>query len=432
MEVAAKAFWSYAHADNEREQGRILRLADLVKAEFELLTGTTIEIFTDKVEIRWGDDFREKLEEALQETAFFIPILTPTYFVRDECRKEISQFVRSATSLGLNQLLLSVRYIPVPDLREESADKLKATAAKMQYEPWDALRLLDEGSAEHRAAVHRLASRLVELTARLESGGRDDQAGGTLTPSGGDDQAGGTRTPAGGSEAGTPTSDEGPPRPDQAPPAREPAARGAGDQVPTPPATMSDTAALVPDDEEPGLLDLVADAQPAMEAWRQTLGQIAPAAERFNAKFQAATALMNTANKKPDAFARKIVIARELARDVEPELQEIEELSSQYVAGLLRIDPTVHAIFELSKLSTDENAEDVVATLSTSFSELVEQARQASDSMNRAADAARANAKLSRDLRPVLRRYETAVRNIADGFEIIEEWDSLSSGGEAA
>ena len=42
METVAKAFLSYAHSDNEREGGRILNLAKLIREEFESLTGTTI------------------------------------------------------------------------------------------------------------------------------------------------------------------------------------------------------------------------------------------------------------------------------------------------------------------------------------------------------------------------------------------------------
>ena len=78
VQTVAKAFLSYAHADNEREGGRILRLGELIRNEFETLTGSTIEIFTDKAEILWGHDFRRRLNEAMQETTFFIPVLTPT------------------------------------------------------------------------------------------------------------------------------------------------------------------------------------------------------------------------------------------------------------------------------------------------------------------------------------------------------------------
>lgn len=73
VEIAAHAFLSYAHEDNEREGGRILRLAKFIENEFQTLTGTKISIFTDKAEIKWGQDFRAQLDEALQETTFSFP-----------------------------------------------------------------------------------------------------------------------------------------------------------------------------------------------------------------------------------------------------------------------------------------------------------------------------------------------------------------------
>jgi len=403
MEIAAKVFWSYAHADNEREHGRILRLADLVRAEYEMLTGATIEIFTDRAEIAWGDDFRQKLEQALQETAFFIPVLTPTYFLRDECRKEMSQFVRSASDLGLQQLLLSIHYIPVADLTEQSADELKAVAASMEHEPWSAMRLLDEDSAEHRRSVNRLATRLVDLTMRLESGGGEVAPSGALGPPKGE-------------------------------------LRENVDEVQSPTATLrpvvvpSDIENTItvepgrqpkPEEEPPGLIDLVADAQPAMAAWATTVSDLTPVTERFNQKVQATTHRMNQVNSGPDAFARKILAARELAADVEPELGELERLSKDYSAGLIRIDSTIRAVYELVALSDPEDVAEGKAVLNGSLAELISNSKVAMRSLEGAADAARENAKLSRDLRPVLRRYETAVRNMVDASSIIEEWESL-------
>ncbi|MER7524993.1 TIR domain-containing protein [Microbacterium oxydans] len=404
METTAKAFWSYAHADNTRENDRILRLADLVRSEYELLTGTTIEIFTDRSKIAWGDDFRQKLDQALQETSFFIPILTPTYFLREECRKEMSQFVRSAKALGLQQLLLSIRYIPIVDLTEESPDELKAVAARMQYELWDGMRLVDEHSAEHRLAVNRLAARLAQLATSLESVSGHTPSSGALS-------------------AQVPTL-----------PAKDRAAESASaPSASSPLLPQKEDAGLVraepeeedDDDDAPGLLDLVADAQPAMEAWTNTLSSLGPVITQFNKKFQVATERMTQANTRPDAFARKILIARELAAEVEPELSELERLSKDYASGLLRIDSTFRAVFALADLSPEEEAAEAKSQLKDNLGTIVQASRGAMISLGDAADAARKNAKLSRDLRPVLRRYETAVRNMVDGSAIIEEWESL-------
>jgi len=387
-QVAAKAFLSYAHADNDREQGRILHLRDLIRDEFETLTGETIEIFTDNPEIRWGQDWRARLDEALQETTFFIPVLTPTYFVRDECRREMTQFVTSASSLGLDRLLLSIRYIPVPDLRPESSDELKSIAARMQYVPWDELRLVDESAAVHRRGINSLATSLVRLTAELESSSSPPpELSSTLLSDESREE-----TP-GRSSLSTITSDQ------QAEPEVE-------------------------SDDEPGLLDIVNDAEPAMAAWHETLIAFNPAITTFSQLFEASTARMNDADARPNAFAVKLGIARELAQEADEPLQKIESLAKDYSSGLLRLDPVMRAMLQIAGTQPAERREQLISSIET----MVASARTASEGLRTAADAARANAGLSRDLRPVLRRFETALRNVIDGQRVMDEWEKLAQG----
>lgn len=374
VEIVAEAFLSYAHADNDRENGRILRLAKLIENEFETLTGTGIAIFTDSAEIKWGQNFRSRLNEALQSTTFFIPVLTPTYFVREECQKEMRQFVSSARALGLTELLLSIRYIDVPDMVEGSPDELKDIAAQMQYEPWDDLRLEDEDSSTYRKAVNRLAKRLIELTKDLES---------------------------------KPTALPNP-------------ARNLGDDGDSPGGGLP-----IPDDDDdsPGPLDLIADVQPALEKWTDTVRALGPAQEEFSTVVTAATDKMNASNSAKNPFAARVLVARELARTAEAPLQEIERLSKEYSADLLRVDPGVRALLNSAGDVTDDPG--TVLTFVNSLQGMVDQAHDAGMKISEAADAAREPARQSRDLRPIFRRYETAMRNIVGSNELVEEWRPL-------
>lgn len=364
-----------------------------------MLTGATIDIFTDREHIRWGEDFRAKLDEALQATLFFIPILTPTYFTREECRNELRRFATSASKVGLPQLLLSVRYVPVPDLIEDSGDELKAIAARMQYEPWERMRLLDEASADYRAAINRLALRLVELTQELEaSGGPAGQ--GTL---------------AGSAAIATDAGIE----------------RVSADGV-SPSSTMPASSVVDPigaaggqveaREDAPGLLDRLVDLGPAMQDWGQAVEALPPAIEAFNARFSAATEEMNAANSRPNSFAAKVRIARQLARDIEPELLNLEKRSRDYSTELIRLDPAVRAVIEIASNQVNQAGsrralEQLVG--------MIEASKTAVSGMKTAADAAKANEGISRDLRPVLRRFETAMRNIIDGTETLEDWSPL-------
>ena len=76
-EAALAGFWSYVRADDGAEGGRIVRLAELVKNEYAMLTGREIDVFADR-DIRWGDEWKRRIDEALQGTAFFIGVITPS------------------------------------------------------------------------------------------------------------------------------------------------------------------------------------------------------------------------------------------------------------------------------------------------------------------------------------------------------------------
>lgn len=412
--AAARAFFSYAHEDDRRDHGRVLRLADAIRDEFEMLTGYQLEIFTDRDKIGWGDGFRDKLDEALEETTFFIPILTATYFRRPECRKEMQRFVNSATRLGLDKLLLSIRYGPVPDLVEDSADSLKAAAAGMQYEPWEHLRLVDEQSAEHRTAVHALAARLVTLTSQLEMPDVSRRlevasqiAEGLPIKEISPQETVSASEP---SESDAEVEDDDAIRAESAPARR---------QFSTSPGLPDE----VDDDDAPGTLDLLVDFEENFQQWTEVIGDVSDATTKFNEKFVAGTAHLDRLPAGPTALAQRILAYRALASDIEPELVRLEECSKRYVDGLTKIDPGVRVLAELSTLAAPEQK----ALANESMIGLVRKTHEAMEGAQGAANAARANSKHSRDLRPTLRRFETAFQNIIDASRLVADWEELFS-----
>jgi hypothetical protein len=161
------AFWSYSHDDDAGDDGGIFELANRIRDEFSLLTGTALELFVDRDAIQWGDEWRRRIDGALRETTFFIPIITPRYFKRPECRRELVTFVGQAESLGLRDLVLPILYVAVSDLSEDNPDEAVALVARTQYEDWTRLRLAGPGSREYRTAVNMLATRLAEAAASV-------------------------------------------------------------------------------------------------------------------------------------------------------------------------------------------------------------------------------------------------------------------------
>jgi hypothetical protein len=136
--------------------------------EFALVTGETITLFFDRKDIRWGEEWRRRIDASLAETTFFIPIITPLYFKRPECRRELLNFVGQARSLGALELVMPILYVDVPGLTDESTDEACALVARMQYVDWRQIRLMSEDSPEYRQGVNSLAVRLAEIADRYE------------------------------------------------------------------------------------------------------------------------------------------------------------------------------------------------------------------------------------------------------------------------
>ncbi|HEY3611371.1 MAG TPA: hypothetical protein VGL06_28015 [Pseudonocardiaceae bacterium] len=146
-------FWSYAEADNEYERNRIVRLAELVRSEYSLITGEDLGLCTDRAAGRQQED-----------GAFFVPIITPRYFNQPECRAELLDFTRKARLLGAAQLIVPIVYTHTPALADpRTPDEAVALVRRMRHEKWHDLRTDDETSAAHRRAVARLAARLAEI-----------------------------------------------------------------------------------------------------------------------------------------------------------------------------------------------------------------------------------------------------------------------------
>jgi hypothetical protein len=164
----AAGFWSYSHADNERDGHGLLRLGKRIQDEYSLVTGEPLTLFVDRNDILWGDEWRRRIETALAETTFFIPVITPLYLKSHECRRELLSFVGQAQSLAAIELVLPILYVDVPGLTEDSTDEAVALVAKMQYADWRKLRLSPEDSAEYRKAVNALATRLADINSKYE------------------------------------------------------------------------------------------------------------------------------------------------------------------------------------------------------------------------------------------------------------------------
>ena len=142
-------FWSYASDDDRLDDGNILTLASLVQEEYALITGESLTVFVDRKAIAWGEKWRERVDSSFAQTTFLIPIITPRYFSRPECRRELLAFAGKTVTLGLEKQLLPILYVDVPSLAPENPDEAVALVALAQYVDWRSFRLMEPESREY-------------------------------------------------------------------------------------------------------------------------------------------------------------------------------------------------------------------------------------------------------------------------------------------
>jgi hypothetical protein len=186
----AAGFWSYVRKDDEGDHGRILTLAGDLKERYRLHTGNELELFVDRESLQWGEAWQERIDQAIAGTTFFIPVITPSYFRSQACRLELLKFVRRSKRLGLEQLLMPIYWVQVPELEDtpqNSTDEAVRLVAKHDW--WDFRKacLEDRDSSAYRRAVAGLADELKQRATRV--GQVEDLPKLTLTPGSAQDSA---------------------------------------------------------------------------------------------------------------------------------------------------------------------------------------------------------------------------------------------------
>lgn len=369
-------FWSYAHDDNRQTRGRILDLAEHLKDEYSLLTGNDLELFIDRDSVEWGDAWRSRIHDALDEATFFISIITPRYFTRQECRNEFLRFSGHAKSIGAPELVLPILYVEVDGLREDSEDEVVAAVAKTQYYPGLRLRFAGPNTEEYAADINQMARRLVRAAAEFST---------------------------------SPTKLA---------------------EVTIPGSGIED--ADDPDDEDDGLgfIDAIAQFEEALPQWQATIEAFPVAMGEISAASVAATERMERGDAEGKGFAYKVVVARELAEELEPPANRMLELGETYARQVVEIDPGVRAFIARStEPDLDGNDAKTLATLVQSIRDLVTKSREAGTAFRTFQRTLAETRKRSRDLRPVLTKVDRSLQKVLDAQAVLDEWMRLADEG---
>ncbi len=157
------AFLSYVRNEDEYDEGRITELRKRLEAEIRLYTGQDFTIFYDR-QIGWGQAWQERIDQALDASTFFIPVLTRRFFTSEACRDELTKFLGREQQLGRNDLILPIYYVDAPvmnDPSQRAKDRLAQVLAARQYTDWRPLRLESHSDPRVRRLLSTMAQRVV-------------------------------------------------------------------------------------------------------------------------------------------------------------------------------------------------------------------------------------------------------------------------------
>jgi hypothetical protein len=359
----AAGFWSYVHADDEHDGARITQLATDLRAEYVLVSGADLELFLDRDSIPWGEAWRDRIDQAIAGTTFFIPIVTPAYFQSQECRRELVNFISQARRSQLEQLLLPVYYVAVPELEHDPTDEAMAIVAARQWEDLRDIRLVDQSSAEYRRAVNRLARRIAEIVDEVTKQSTE------VPPE---------RT----SESGS----------------------GPGDE-----------------DEGPGLLERMVDAEEAVPRWAKTMEELTREIDELGKLADAAAREMNESDTRGGGAAGRLAVTMRFAKALDGPAGRIERLGQSYAKDLVTIDPVVLTLLE--QADADESAREEADEFLGGIHQLHANSGPAIESLGGLAVQLGDASKLSRSLRAPLRRVRHGLQGVLDGQSVIEGWE---------
>jgi hypothetical protein len=163
------AFMSYAHRDDRG--GRLTALREELSEAVSMHYGQDFEIFQDR-DISWGQNWKERIDNSLDEVTFLIAIITPRFFNRDECRRELRRFLDRENRVNRNDLILPIYYVDTPLVNDDSkraTDELAQIIVTRQYADWRDLRHEPFDDPEVSKAMDQLARQISEVLYSVEA-----------------------------------------------------------------------------------------------------------------------------------------------------------------------------------------------------------------------------------------------------------------------
>jgi hypothetical protein len=133
----------------------------------DLQIGRGFPIFQDREDITWGQQWKSRIDGAIDTATFLIPIITPGFFRSAACREELERFLEREKQLAQTDLVLPIYYVECAELEDagkRGSDPLAQAIHSHQRVEWRSLR---HGSDRKvRRAITDLAKQIKKAISR--------------------------------------------------------------------------------------------------------------------------------------------------------------------------------------------------------------------------------------------------------------------------
>jgi len=160
-------FFSYSREDDEDSRGRLSALRDAIQRELGAQLGRskkTFRLWQDREAIAPGKLWESEIKTAVEQSVFFVPIVTPRAVNSKYCYFEFESFLACERTLERTDLVFPILYITVPALEGEArwrGDPVLSTIGRRQYVDWRSHRHLDVNTTIVCEAIERYCAKIV-------------------------------------------------------------------------------------------------------------------------------------------------------------------------------------------------------------------------------------------------------------------------------
>ena len=166
------AFLSYVRSDDDHDEGRITAFRKRLEGEVRMQSGETFEIFQDRNDIAWGQNWEERINTSLSDVSFLIPVVTPSFFKSPACRNEFRVFTLKENTLGINRLILPLYYVSCDELGDaykKGSDEFADIVRSRNWTDWRPFRFKPLNDENVASAVADLATMIKNSMRELKA-----------------------------------------------------------------------------------------------------------------------------------------------------------------------------------------------------------------------------------------------------------------------